>query len=430
LLTWPTMLHRHVDLICMAGCAVVLVALVLMMPGEVGPVRIALALPFVLFFPGYALTAVLFPKKGDLEPVERVALSFGLSLAVVPLIGLALNYSPWGIRLNSILGSLASLIVVAAAAAAYRRQVLLPEEAFVVPINEALAKWRRSSLMDRLLGLALVLTVVGLGVAVYTATSSRGGETFTEFYVLGPGGKIQGYPKQVAVGEEVTLTAGVINHEGRAASYRIEIRAGGETLSSIDLGELADEEKWEQPVSFTLWREGERQKVEFLLYKDLGTEPYRTLHLWVDVKAPAAAALPGPSPQDATTPALTPEAARAPAPRPALGAGPSPIIVSPDGGAYVYTVQPGDTLTSIAARFALGLDDILKANGMAEAGPIRAGQQLRIPGVAYTVRAGDTLEAIAAAYGVSVMAIIAANGIRDANSIYVGQVLFIPKAAP
>ena len=63
------------------------------------PVRVPLGLLMVLFVPGYTLIAALFPKIGDLDGIERTALSFGLSIAVVPLIGLGLNYTPWGIRL-------------------------------------------------------------------------------------------------------------------------------------------------------------------------------------------------------------------------------------------------------------------------------------------------------------------------------------------
>jgi uncharacterized membrane protein len=71
--------------------------------------RIIIGLPFVLFFPGYALVAALFPKKGDLGSIERVAFSFGLSIAVTVLVGLILNCTPWGISLYPILLALTTV---------------------------------------------------------------------------------------------------------------------------------------------------------------------------------------------------------------------------------------------------------------------------------------------------------------------------------
>jgi hypothetical protein len=64
----------------------------------------------VLFLPGYALIEALYPK-GELDELTRFALSIGLSLALVPLTGLALNYTPWGIRLLPVAISLAGLTV-------------------------------------------------------------------------------------------------------------------------------------------------------------------------------------------------------------------------------------------------------------------------------------------------------------------------------
>jgi len=61
--------------------------------------RYILGSVFVLFLPGYATVEALYPGERDLSNLERLALSIGLSLAVVPLIGLLLNYTPWGIRL-------------------------------------------------------------------------------------------------------------------------------------------------------------------------------------------------------------------------------------------------------------------------------------------------------------------------------------------
>ena len=60
-------------------------------------IRIILGLPLVLFLPGYALIAALFIGEDDLDGIERIALSFGLSIAITHLFGLALKYTPFGI---------------------------------------------------------------------------------------------------------------------------------------------------------------------------------------------------------------------------------------------------------------------------------------------------------------------------------------------
>jgi len=64
---------------------------------------------FVLFVPGYSLIQCLYPMREELTDLERLALSLGLSLAIVPLVGLILNYTPFGIRLRPIVVSLSAL---------------------------------------------------------------------------------------------------------------------------------------------------------------------------------------------------------------------------------------------------------------------------------------------------------------------------------
>jgi len=100
--------------------AILLIIVITFFPSNV--LRIILGLPLMLFFPGYTLIAVLFPKKSALDGIERLALSFGLSIAVVPLSGLVLNYTPWGIRLYPILISLTIFPIITSVIAWYRRQ--------------------------------------------------------------------------------------------------------------------------------------------------------------------------------------------------------------------------------------------------------------------------------------------------------------------
>lgn len=76
---------------------------------------------FVLFIPGFLLISALYARSEEMDTLERVALSIGLSLAVVPLIGLALNYTPWGIRLEPIMVSLALFSEIMAVICVVRR---------------------------------------------------------------------------------------------------------------------------------------------------------------------------------------------------------------------------------------------------------------------------------------------------------------------
>jgi uncharacterized membrane protein len=89
--------------------------------------RYALGIIFLLFLPGFAFIKALFPAKApvktsseNMDTIERVVLSFGMSLVLVPIVGLILNYTPWGIRLTPIVLSLLALTVVFATAAIIR----------------------------------------------------------------------------------------------------------------------------------------------------------------------------------------------------------------------------------------------------------------------------------------------------------------------
>ena len=84
-------------------------------------IRHILGLVFILFLPGYAFTRALFPthtpfrtsSKG-LDSTIRIALSIGLSLALVPLTTLLLDYTPLGVRLTPILLSVLAVTLVTA----------------------------------------------------------------------------------------------------------------------------------------------------------------------------------------------------------------------------------------------------------------------------------------------------------------------------
>ena len=304
--------RRYVDLLAVAGLSLLLVALVLVVPSA-KPLRIILGLPFVLFFPGYALMAALFPRREDLDSIERIALSLGLSIAVVPLIGLALNYSPWGIRLDPILAFITLFILLAVAIAAFRRRELEADEAFAIEIDTQLPKWSESRLPDRLLAVGLAAALIALGVTGYfVATSSGSSESFTEFYVLGPGGLAEDYPSVITLGDDADVFVGVTNQEGEDTTYRFEVRIDGDVTDELESVHLVEGATWENRITIVPAHVGPGQKVEFLLYREGDGDPYRNLHLFIDVEAAGADVVsppqesPSPTPSATPTPSLTP----------------------------------------------------------------------------------------------------------------------------
>lgn len=247
--------------------------------------RMAMGLPFVLFFPGYTLICALFPGKEDLEGIERTALSFGLSLAVVPLIGLMLNYTPFGIRLYPIVVSLFLFTLLMSLLSIYRRDKLPFDSRFAPYLYVKIPDWRALSRPDKLMSFGLVsCIVVAGGLTAYIASMPRVGERFTEFYALGSGGKIADYPTNLTLGESGTVILGVVNHEYEEVAYRIFIKLENETIGTINDITLNHEIKWEKKYTFTPDKTGEKMKLEFFLFREDLDEPDRSLHLWITVR--------------------------------------------------------------------------------------------------------------------------------------------------
>ncbi|MCK4678981.1 MAG: DUF1616 domain-containing protein [Bacteroidales bacterium] len=255
-------------------------------------IRTVLGLPIVLFFPGYALIAALFPRKDDLDGIERVALSFGLSIAVVPLLGLGLNYTPWGIRLIPILITLVIFTLGMCVITIYRRSELPEEEAFSVPFAALYASLSEEiftspqSRLDKMLTVILVISIlVSVIMLVYVVVTPKQGEKFTEFYILGPGGMADDYPTELNISDNKMVIVGIVNHEYDVVSYSLELVLDNELLAQYqETIMLSHNETWERNVTFTPDKAGEDMKLQFLLYKEYNyTAPYRDLHLWINV---------------------------------------------------------------------------------------------------------------------------------------------------
>jgi uncharacterized membrane protein len=308
----PFKLHLEVrkrpdDLIACIALALVLVALVFLAPDSTA--RQILGLVFVLFLPGYAATAALFPENDQIDGIERVALSFGLSIAIVPLIGLGLNFTPWGIRLDPILASVSGFIVGASLVAWYRRMRLPEDERFAIVVNVELDFWNMP-LVDKVLTIGIaVMLVASVVVLAWAGTTPRVGERFTQLALLGPGGMATDYPRNLTVGEDARVLLSVKSFEHRTANYTVAIVLTNITDNttlvdtwSIDWGDvhsltpymaiaqnftLEHLQYYNQTFDFEVTAQG-TWKLQFLLMIDgepVSQEAYREVHLWLFVRA-------------------------------------------------------------------------------------------------------------------------------------------------
>lgn len=319
------------------------------------PLRVPLGLAFVLFVPGYAFIAALFPEAGEspeespsaspgetlddaesskwsvsvtsqegIDGLERVALSFGLSIAVVPLIGLALNFTPWGIRPVPITIAVSGFTLVATAVAAGRRQALPAEDRFRVPYQKWYAAGRAELLepdtrADAALNVLLVAAVVlAIGSVGYAVMVPPDGEQFSAVYLLteDDDGELvaDDYPTEFAQGESQELIVGIDNHEHETTEYTVVVleqdvevienetasdeanTTANETVvrEQRELDQfsttIAHNESWHHEYDLEPTMTGENQRIVWLLFPsdDVPNDPSMEdteyhVHLWVDV---------------------------------------------------------------------------------------------------------------------------------------------------
>ncbi|RZH69171.1 DUF1616 domain-containing protein [Natrinema altunense] len=305
------------------------------------PVRIFFGLVFVLFAPGYAFIAALFPEDGTvlqsrddsegektnrrirdqfgghslqtgINGIERIALSIGLSIVISTSFGLALNYTILGVRLPPVVVTLSVFTLVATGAAALRRSKIPPENRFLVSYHEWYAAVRSElrnpdTSTDVVLNVFVIVAVVlSLGVGSYVMVASTQDEQFSSIYILtedNDGNLVAGnYSSEFESGESQELIIGVDNHEQRPVAYTVVAveqtveTDGNETvvMSQNELDRFASQlshgESWRFRHDLEPTMTGENVRVAWLVYIDGDVPPQPSLenadsstYLWLTV---------------------------------------------------------------------------------------------------------------------------------------------------
>ncbi len=248
------------------------------------------------------------PDRSDhsLDWTARITLSFGLSIAIVSLVGLALNLTPWGITLHSIVAALLLFTLLVGPLAVARRLRLPVEDRLSAAWKVTRPRFQKSTFVDKVLTLGLASSIVFAGAVLgYVALSPRPAERFTQFFLLDRNGTADPtlYPTRLNVSEPGTVIMVLVNNESVRVGYAIRVDLVGVEITwnpATRLNETIERNRttnatfavtlesgavWRQAYTFRIDAPGD-WIVEFLLFRDGNfAERYRYLQLHVRVPA-------------------------------------------------------------------------------------------------------------------------------------------------
>ncbi|MGM0592758.1 MAG: DUF1616 domain-containing protein [Halobacteriota archaeon] len=316
-------------MLVVASLLCVAISLLIVWPVDSTLVRVVAGFPLLFVLPGYAIVSAVFPRRsGNVSPTrarerfalpsrlsregvttaERFALAYGLSVAVLPVIALALTVTV-GLSLESLLIVLGSVVLICVVVGAVRRLRLPRDERYALPVSRWATHLSESVQPDRRLSFGLSVLVAGL-LVVSTATlgyalvAPISGESYSELALLtetDDGEHVAGdYPDDLGPGETGSIVAEVTNHEGERTEYTLvvllqEVDREDGTLEVVEETELErasrtveSGDQWHHTHQLSTPATGEDQRVMFLLYldeppatPDADSAAYRS-HIWLD----------------------------------------------------------------------------------------------------------------------------------------------------
>lgn len=300
-------------------------------PGD--PVRVGLFLPLLFLLPGYALTAAAFPRAplpserrddsypldriknsgGGIDDVERVALGFGLSLALSPLIGLVLAAVPGPFQAGNVIAALIAFTALLTVVAAIRRWRIPGAKRYRSPMAIRL---RGADGIDTILNVVLALTVLlATATGAFALATPNDGSSFTNLAVgQTEDGEFvaEDGPGVVSPGEPFQMTFRVENQEDREVNYEmvVQVQRIDEDGNIVERARLQNfsatvpnNHVWTQQHTVRPLLEGDRLQVVYLLY--LGDAPEvatrdnadQYVYIWFRTEGGASATMTAPEGQ-------------------------------------------------------------------------------------------------------------------------------------
>lgn len=239
------------DLVGVAGFVVIATVLVTVVDVSSSLMRAAIGLPLLFFVPGYVTVSALFPRRSPardatagsrllprqavaVSDVERAALSFGVSFALLPLLALVVAATPWGYTGPVVVATVACFAVIGAGLAAVRRLSVPAADRYSVAFDRRLEAARAAifdaeSSLQVAVNVALVLAVVlAMTTAGYAFVAPQDGEQYTSLRLLteNESGELvaSGYPSDIESGESIPLVVGIENQEEQSLNYTVVVQ--------------------------------------------------------------------------------------------------------------------------------------------------------------------------------------------------------------
>ncbi|WP_254538907.1 DUF1616 domain-containing protein [Halomarina litorea] len=271
--------------------------------GPASPLRVLLTLPVLFFLPGYSLAAAAFPRvapthRGSQGPslldrvqqptqgidhVERAALGFGLSFALLPIVGLLVAATPGPVSARGSVVALTVVTALFAVVAAVRRWRLDPEERYTLPFGtwESTLGGSGGSALDAALSVVLALAILAaMGAGALAIAAPQDGTSFTNYGIgtINDSGEFVAadYPTEWQSGEPRNMAFQVVNHEDERVNYTVVVQMQriSEDGRVVELAELdrfnesiGDDRSWTQEHRIQPPLNGDRLQVVYLFYK-------------------------------------------------------------------------------------------------------------------------------------------------------------------